>query len=135
MCSYLLAATDKNADLNPVQLQMTQCRSESKQRMLSSVVAIELTYWVVDSVWRFRSAEHCSSIVFPSNRSTIDNKIFITAKGSKVAEGRIDRTQPGIFSVDDLADVGVDDGTWVAGYGPSAKFNGKINKVLIEQKK
>jgi arylsulfatase A-like enzyme len=59
----------------------------------------------------------------------------ITVDGNKVAEGRIERTQPGIFSVDDLADVGVDDGTWVADYGTSAKFNGKIGKVTIEQKK
>jgi len=59
----------------------------------------------------------------------------ITSNGTKVAEGRINRTQPGIFSVDDLADVGVDDGTHVADYGASSKFNGKINKVTIEQKK
>lgn len=59
----------------------------------------------------------------------------ITANGNKIAEGRINRTQSGIFSVDDLADVGVDDGTHVADYGASSKFNGKINKVMIEQKK
>jgi arylsulfatase A-like enzyme len=59
----------------------------------------------------------------------------ITANGNKIAEGRIERTQPGIFSVDDLADVGVDEGTEVADYGSSSKFNGKINKVTIEQKK
>src|SRR5204863_8361217 len=35
----------------------------------------------------------------------------ITIDGNKVAEGRIEKTQPGIFSVDDLADVGTDDGT------------------------
>jgi arylsulfatase A-like enzyme len=58
----------------------------------------------------------------------------IMVNGSKMAEGRIPRTQPGIFSVDDLADVGVDDGTWVADYGTSSKFNGRINKVTIEQK-
>jgi arylsulfatase len=59
----------------------------------------------------------------------------ITVDGKKVAEGRLDKTQPGIFSVDDLADIGVDDGTHVANYGASTKFNGKIGKVLIEQKK
>jgi arylsulfatase len=59
----------------------------------------------------------------------------ITADGKKIAEGRITKTQPGIFSVDDLADVGVDDGTWVADYGASSKFNGKINKVTLEKKK
>jgi arylsulfatase A-like enzyme len=56
----------------------------------------------------------------------------ITADGKKLVEARLPKTQPGIFSVDDLADVGVDEGTPVAEYGPSSKFNGKINKVVIE---
>jgi arylsulfatase A-like enzyme len=59
----------------------------------------------------------------------------LTADGVKVAEGRIDKTQPGIFSVDDLADVGIDEGTPVADYGPSSKFNGKLDKVTIDLKK
>ncbi|NTV84961.1 MAG: arylsulfatase, partial [Bacteroidales bacterium] len=58
----------------------------------------------------------------------------ITVDGKKVAEGRLEKTQPGIFSVDDLADVGLDEGTPVADYGASSKFNGKINKVTIETK-
>ena len=56
----------------------------------------------------------------------------ITVDGKKVAEGRLDRTQPGIFSVDDLADVGVDLGTPVADYGTSNRFDGKIDKVVIK---
>lgn len=56
----------------------------------------------------------------------------ISVDGVKAGEGRIEKTQPGIFSVDDLADVGTDDGTWVANYGKSAKFNGKLDKVKIE---
>jgi arylsulfatase len=59
----------------------------------------------------------------------------ITVDGNKVAEGRIDITQPGIFSVDDLADVGIDEGTPVADYGASSKFNGKLGKVTIDLKK
>jgi len=59
----------------------------------------------------------------------------ITVNNKKVAEGRLDKTQPGLFSVDDLADIGVDDGTPVADYGKSSKFNGKIARVTIEQKK
>jgi arylsulfatase A-like enzyme len=56
----------------------------------------------------------------------------ITIDGNKAGEARIDKTQPGIFSVDDLADIGTDDGTWVANYGSSAKFNGYIDKVKID---
>jgi arylsulfatase A-like enzyme len=59
----------------------------------------------------------------------------ITVNGKKVAEKRIEKTQPGIFSVDDLADIGVDDGTFVADYGKSSKFTGKIEYVTMEQKK
>jgi arylsulfatase len=59
----------------------------------------------------------------------------ITVNGNKIAEGKLNHTQGGIFSVDDLADVGLDEGTMVADYGGSSKFNGKINKVNIEVKK
>jgi arylsulfatase A-like enzyme len=56
----------------------------------------------------------------------------ISIDGTKAAEGRIDKTQPGIFSVDDLADVGIDEGTWVADYGASARFTGHVDKVTIQ---
>ena len=55
----------------------------------------------------------------------------ITVDGNKVGEGRIEKTQPGIFSVDDLADVGTDDGTPVTDYGPSKKFTGTLNKLSL----
>jgi len=59
----------------------------------------------------------------------------MSVDGNKVGEGRIGKTQPGIFSVDDLADVGTDDGTPVTDYGGSPKFKGTLNKVTIEVKK
>ena len=59
----------------------------------------------------------------------------ITVNNKKVAEGRIEKTQQGIFSVDDLADIGIDEGTPVADYGKSSKFIGKIEKVNIEVRK
>jgi arylsulfatase A-like enzyme len=55
--------------------------------------------------------------------------------GTKVGEGRIGRTQPGIFSMDDLADVGTDDGTPVTDYSASPKFKGTLNKVTIQVRK
>jgi len=58
----------------------------------------------------------------------------ISVNDKKVAEKRIEKTQPGIFSLDDMADIGVDDGTHVADYGKSSKFNGKIEYVTIERK-
>jgi arylsulfatase A-like enzyme len=57
--------------------------------------------------------------------------------GDKVAEGRIDRTQPGIFSADETADVGIDLGTPVVeavGSEHKSKFTGHIHKVTVEVK-
>jgi len=54
----------------------------------------------------------------------------------KVAEGRIERTQPGIFSADETADVGVDDATPVteAYKAWDNAFTGKILKVTVDVK-
>jgi arylsulfatase len=57
----------------------------------------------------------------------------ILVDGKPVGEGRLERTQPGIFSVVDLADVGVDLGTQVAAYGPSSKFTGEIKSVIVQR--
>jgi hypothetical protein len=59
----------------------------------------------------------------------------MTIDGAKVGEGRIEKTQPGNFSMDDLADVGTDEGTLVTDYGTSPKFKGTLGKVTIELKK
>jgi arylsulfatase len=59
----------------------------------------------------------------------------ISIDGTKSGENAIGKTQPGIFSVDDLADVGTDDGTPVTDYAGASKFNGKVSKVTIETKK
>ena len=58
----------------------------------------------------------------------------ITLMVPKSGEGRIEKTQPEYFRWMIFADVGTDDGTRVANYGASAKFNGKLGKVTIETK-
>lgn len=61
-------------------------------------------------------------------------KLYVN--GEMVKEGRVERTQPNIFSADETADVGLDNQTPVAegiGYGPEeTKFTGKIQKVVVE---
>jgi arylsulfatase len=55
----------------------------------------------------------------------------------KVAEGRIDRTQPMVFSADETADVGIDLATPVVeviGAENKSRFTGKIRKVTVEVK-
>ena len=61
--------------------------------------------------------------------------IYIDDK--KVGEGRIERTQPGIFSADETADVGIDLATPVVeriGAEAKSKFNGSIPKLVVEVK-
>jgi arylsulfatase len=58
----------------------------------------------------------------------------ISVDGVKVGEGRLEKTQPGIFSVDDLADVGIDLGTPVGDYAVPNHFKGTIHKVTISLK-
>jgi arylsulfatase len=55
--------------------------------------------------------------------------------GQQVAQGRIERTQPMIFSADETADVGVDLGTPVVeaiGSEARSRFNGHVDRVTIE---
>lgn len=54
--------------------------------------------------------------------------------GSTVAEGRIASTNPIMFSADEAADVGVDEGTPVteAYTSLASRFNGTIRKVTVE---
>ena len=57
--------------------------------------------------------------------------------GVKEAEGRINRTQPGIFSADETADVGIDLGTPVVeaiGAEAKSRFTGRIPKVSVDVK-
>ena len=60
----------------------------------------------------------------------------ILVNGQKVAEGRIEHTQCCIFSLDDTADVGVDNATPVteAYKEEGNKFTGTIHKVTIDLK-
>lgn len=62
-------------------------------------------------------------------------KATLFVNGKSVAEGRVEKTQPNIFSADETADVGIDNQTPVAegiGIGPETRFSGKINKIILE---
>ncbi len=57
--------------------------------------------------------------------------------GEKVAEGRIPATQPGLFSADETAEVGIDLGTPVVeaiGAEAKSRFNGRIPRVTVQVK-
>jgi hypothetical protein len=56
-------------------------------------------------------------------------------RGEKVAQGRIPATQPGIFSADEPADVGIDLGTPVVeaiGAEAKSRFTGHLPKRTVE---
>jgi len=60
---------------------------------------------------------------------------MLFVNGQKVAEGRIERTQPLVFSADETADVGIDRGTPVVeaiGSEARSRFTGRIPRVTIE---
>jgi len=62
-------------------------------------------------------------------------KASLYVDGKKVAEGRIEKTEPMVFSADETADVGVDDATQVV-YDvfedrKDSEFTGYVNKVSI----
>ena len=61
---------------------------------------------------------------------------MLFVNGGKVAEGRIEHTQCCAFSLDDSADVGVDEGTPVSEDYKQLdnKFTGKIHSVTIDLK-
>jgi len=58
-------------------------------------------------------------------------KLFVD--GKKVAEGRVEKTEPAVFSADETADVGVDDATQVAEElfddREDSEFTGHVNTV------
>ena len=62
-------------------------------------------------------------------------KATLLVNGKSVAESRVEKTQPNIFSADETADVGIDNQTPVAegiGIGAETRFTGKIDKVTLE---
>jgi len=64
-------------------------------------------------------------------------KATLFVNGEKVAEGRIEHTQAGMFSADETADVGIDLGTPVVeaiGSEAKSRFTGRIQKVTVEVK-
>ena len=59
----------------------------------------------------------------------------LLVNGKRVAEGRVERTQPAVFSADETADVGVDDATQVFeklfSDRADSEFTGRVDKVTI----
>ena len=59
----------------------------------------------------------------------------LSVNDKQVAEGRIDKTVPVVFSTDDTFDVGADWGTPVSPtYQPPFEFTGPLKEVTVEAK-
>ena len=92
---------------------------------------------MLDSVVFFFAKDADYKGMDPNELKTLAAGPEILVNGTKVAEGRIERTQPMIFSADEGADVGEDGETPVVeDYGIPApyKFTGKIDKITIDLK-
>ena len=65
----------------------------------------------------------------------MDGVAQLYVDGKQVAEGRVEKTQPTVFSADETADVAVDDATQVADKLFSgikdSEFTGYVNSVTI----
>jgi len=62
--------------------------------------------------------------------------VTLYTDGKKIGEGRVDKTHPGSFSLDETIDVGNDFGSPVTtDYPARKKFNGEINWVEIASDK
>ena len=59
----------------------------------------------------------------------------LSVNDKQVAEGRIDKTVPVVFSTDDTFDIGADWGTPVSPtYRPPFEFTGTLKQVTVEAK-
>lgn len=60
--------------------------------------------------------------------------VTLSMNGQEIGQGRVDQTQPNIFSADEGADVGTDEGTPVTEsyLTPHGRYNGTINKIVLE---
>ena len=67
------------------------------------------------------------------NEKNCSKTIYVN--GRKVAEGRVEKTQPGVYSADETADVGIDEATQAAAAVftdmRDSKFTGFVKEVTI----
>jgi hypothetical protein len=91
--------------------------------------SLYLPFYMIFKLYKSNRFYNSSSEKLKERKATI----YIDSKA--VADGRVEKTQPNIFSGDETADVGLDNQTPVAegiGYGPEeTRFKGKINKVFV----
>ena len=83
------------------------------------------------------SATVVADFVYDGGGAGKGGKLTLFVNGKSVAEGRVEKTQPNIFSADETADVGIDNQTPVAvgiGVGADTRFNGKIEEITLEVK-
>jgi arylsulfatase len=89
-----------------------------------------------DEIGRFPSGTRGVTVDFVcGGRIGKGGKATLLVNGKPVAEGRVEKTQPNIFSADETADAGIDNQTPVAqgiGIGTETRFTGRINKITLE---
>lgn len=59
-------------------------------------------------------------------------KVTLKINGAEVASGRMNRTVPMFFSIDENFDIGTDSGSPVGDYRPNYRFSGRISAVALD---
>jgi len=59
-------------------------------------------------------------------------ELNLLVDGRSVATGRLDRSVPGFFSIDETFDVGTDTGSPAGDYPPLFEFNGRLERVVLK---
>ncbi|TWO79954.1 arylsulfatase [Denitratisoma oestradiolicum] len=59
-------------------------------------------------------------------------QVKLLVNGKAVGEGRLKRTAPAFFSIDENLDIGTDTSSPVGDYPPNYAFTGRINKVTLD---
>ncbi len=91
--------------------------------------------YYVEGASRIPAGKHQVRIDFAHDGGGLAKGATVTlyVDGTKCGEGRVDRTEPILFSIDETCDVGFEAGSPVTyDYGRSAtKFSGEVNWVEI----
>jgi arylsulfatase len=95
---------------------------------------VGLELYTVSSTERLPAGKHTISFEFEYDGGRGGGgKGTISRNGTKVAEGRIAKTNANTFGIDESADVGTDQNTPVfPGYHGKEDFTGRIRSVTLE---
>jgi arylsulfatase len=107
--------------------------SQGRAKFVYNVLGIQL--FVMEATEPIPSGAHQVRMEFAYDGGGLakGGAVTLYLDGQSVGEGRVEATQPIVFSADETTDVGDDYGMQVSSdYAGQSRFNGKINLVQID---